>query len=492
MSPDLARAIELFKAGAVEEAIADLRDRISGNAGSDHFSALGQMLVIVRRKEEAARIFAEGAGRFPDNADLANSLANVLADLGRTDEALDIYAAAIERQPTNPLPQINLARLLMELKRHPEAVGYLESVLTEWPDHAEARFSLGYCMQQMGKFKAAEAAYLDVLAKVPDHLSALAELLSLPGATASTEHAAIAAKVATAVEANSLKTRTSPEAIKLLYALGKWHDRQNDYGQAHSCFILAKHIQRLQKGAWHPKPTQHKNPGSDAVDKASAKLLPCPIFIVGLPRSGTSLIEQMLASHARIFGGGETDFLASPIQASAELGSALGLAYLRKIASGVPEGKSHFTDKSLSNADHIFEIASLFPDAPIIAMQRDTRDIYTSCLSTGFGFTNDYTTSWQDFQQRSQQYRQDIDKLDGRAIKVCYEKLVKNAESELRRIIGQIRLDWDPGCLSYHHTDRVVRTESYWQVRQPLYHSSLGRWRNYAAQLSALDPIFKE
>ena len=239
-----------------------------------------------------------------------------------------------------------------------------------------------------------------------------------------------------------------------------------------------------------------------------------PIFIVGTPRSGTTLIEQVLAAHPRVHGAGELKFIGERVQS---LPQRMGrsIAYPQCVKSLTPELISEFakaylehlrghsaaanvlrvTDKMPINFYHIGLIAVLFPRARIIHCRRDPLD---ACLSMYFqSFTEGYHYSYDfaDLGVFYRQYRRLMDHwrrvLFGRLIEIDYEDIVNHQEASSRQLVDACGLDWDDACLRFYEHNRPVRTGSGWQVRQPIYKTSVKRWKNYEQHLGELVDALK-
>jgi hypothetical protein len=227
-----------------------------------------------------------------------------------------------------------------------------------------------------------------------------------------------------------------------------------------------------------------------------------PIFIVGMPRSGTTLIEQILASHPKVFGAGELREMAN---LAGHIGAAfpeampglsgeelrrIGEQYVRSVTRLAPSAE-RITDKMPGNFSLAGLIHLALPNARIIHACRDARDTAFSCFSLLFSGTLEFT---YDLAELGRYYRAYLKLMghwrevlpEGIMLEVQYEDVVGDLENQARRIIAHCGLEWDDACLSFYKTERSVRTASATQVRQPIYQSSIGRWRLHEEELGPL------
>jgi hypothetical protein len=231
-----------------------------------------------------------------------------------------------------------------------------------------------------------------------------------------------------------------------------------------------------------------------------------PVFIVGMPRSGSTLVEQIAASHSQVFGAGESKALGRAIEAMAQgsaplapidwdAAAARGLAdrhvaHLAALAGGANSGITRVVDKMLDNVFHLGLIAVLFPHARVIICRRDTRDVCLSCYFHHFADQNLYTYDLVACARRARAVERLIAHwravLPVRMHEVVYESLVARPTDEIWRLIDFLGLHREAACLDAHRTERVVATTSAWQVREPISARSVGRWRLYRRHLSEL------
>jgi len=220
-----------------------------------------------------------------------------------------------------------------------------------------------------------------------------------------------------------------------------------------------------------------------------------PVFVVGMPRSGTTLVEQILASHPDVHGAGELNLL-SEVSGGAlfpTLGRELpawGRAYAERLAALAP-GKRRVVDKMPSNFQFLGLIQLMLPNARIIHCRRDPIDTCLSCYSRKFADRQDFSYDLRDL---GRYYRAYEDLMDhwrrllphDRLLEVRYEDLVNDLRTEAERLVAFCGLEWNEACLDFHRTDRPVQTASVNQVRQPIYRSSVSRWKQYARHLEPL------
>ena len=323
------------------------------------------------------------------------------------------------------------------------------------------------------------------------------------------------------------------ERIDALFVLGQLADRSGDYDQAIQHYLWAGErkleLQRQKSGGSLPPADAkvHERHLRETMEtftrdfyktrSAIARRAALPIFVVGVPRSGTTLTEQILASHPNVIGAGELpDFTSFSYRCERfvgrresypscvsdvphELLEVFANEYLEQLDTIIqtqePAGRQghpsvRVVDKMPGNIVHVGLIHTLFPDAPIIRIRRDPRDVAVSALKNHLDFP------FCDI-RRTAHFAVACDRLaewwsgrlPGRIFELEYEDLVSDLESNVRRLLAYCGLSWDEQCLRYHQNDRVIRTPSRWQVRQPAYRSSIGAWRKYSKHLSELDAI---
>lgn len=470
---------------------------------------LGQVHIALKDNSAAARCFEQALEIDPENANALNNLANVVRSRDLT-QAIQLYRRALAVSPGAAFAAYNLAQALTEDNAVDEALELFQRVIRLEPGHCDARHALGMLLEQRGRFDEAVEQYLAVQRVMPDHVSSLANLLDIR------DYAPDLAMVAKAERWLAGASATEEDRIKLHHGLGKHYDREGTFNQAFGHFAHAKTILRGQgpgfditavtqsfealKKAFTPELFEPGRPVGSLSER--------PVFIVGLPRSGTTLTEQILASHPSAFGVGELRKIPEIVkylrpdypETMAELGESdlqpLAEDYLNLLESLAGPDAQRVSDKRPTNSAHLGLIAALFPNARIVFCRRDPMDIALSCFIELFDLEQDYTSSFEDFgryfllhEELMAHWRR---VLPIEIHELRYEEMVADPETTSRALIEYCGLPWDPRCLAFTETERTVKTPSRWQVRQPIYNRSVGRWRNYAEQMTGLAARLEE
>lgn len=466
------------------------------------FNHLGQIVYAQGRAEEAIGYFKQALAVDPRHADSLNNLANMLKSRGALREAADHYRRALQVAPHSAMSLYNLGNTLKEAGEYDEALQMFERALVCDADHLPSHLNLAVLLEQKGRFDQAIDHYESVLRIRPDHPKALANLIAL-----------VAEPDAELVEAAERRLAAtdldSDDRIKLHHGVGKHYDRQKDFDRAFGQFAATNALLKRRKAPFDPQQV------IDYFDRiietfpascfAQLQENRCesqrPVFIVGMPRSGTTLTEQILASHPAAFGAGELQDIPDIVKAMNPrypegLGSMTpatldGLAQQYLAALSRHAGDAiRITDKLPVNFMYLGLIATLFPQARIIHCRRDPLDIGLSCFIERFDLSHDFTTDLENFGHYFIQYdrlmRHWRNVLPLTLYEQRYESLVADQETGTRALVEYCGLPWDDACLTFQKADRAVLTPSRWQVRQPIYRNSVGRWRNYAQHMEPL------
>jgi tetratricopeptide (TPR) repeat protein len=541
LSPDLADVGRLLAQGAVEAAADRCCVLIETHPESGEvlrYLALARLRQ--NRIDEAEQCLDRALARSGPSADLLNDLGIAKMKRGAAEEAIDSFARALELDPVHADALGNLAAALVRLKQFDRAQPYLERLVAVQPFSGqayaraannslatgdsrgglrqarkavrcapqlrEARLALASALETTGRFKQAKFQYLCVLRTRPQQPVALAKLLSLRDTAVDERHVR-----ATEALLADPSTRTSDRA-QLHLALARYHDQRGAYGSAfaqaargnailwqRTGFDVDRHAQLVDGILRSFTPELVRRLSRHAVQSAR------PIFIVGMPRSGTTLAEQILASHPAVAAGGELSTVAvlaheigragEPYPAGASRldaasVAALGRRYLERL-DAVSRDAAHVTDKMPFNFMHLGLIAGLFPRARIIHCRRDPLDTCLSCYFTSFSESLSFASDLRALGSYYLAYRRMMARWravlpPASLLEVDYERLVDHSEAVVREMLAHCGLPWEPACLEFHRTERGIRTPSRWQVRQPIYPHAVGRWRHYEAQLQPL------
>jgi tetratricopeptide (TPR) repeat protein len=482
--------------GRLEEAVASYRRAlvVKPQFAGAH-SNLGDALREIGELAQAAASCRRAIELAPDLAGAHNSLGNVLMDLGRLDEAEASYRRALALRPGFAEALINLSMLLRQQGLAMQAEASCRAALEAKPDAAPALVLLAELRADEGDFSAAEtlfqrAAALD--ADSPEAWAGMAHLRKM------TEADAAWAREAQRVAALSLAPRRE---IYLRFAIGKYFDDVRNYAEAFAQYRRAHEIARAY-GAKYDRRQQalavdrliacHDDAWARTI-RGTAVGAARPVFIVGMPRSGTTLAEQILASHPDVFGAGELPYWQD---AALRFGATAGegkhepdlvlrlggeyLALLNKLSADA----RRVVDKMPANLWCLGLIHEALPNARIIHMQRDPLDTCLSIYFQHFKNALPYADDLSDlahfhgeYQRVMRHWKETLP--DDALLEVPYESLVADPEAWSRKMLEFIGLGWNPRCLEFHLNRRSVMTASKWQVRQKINAASIRRWKNY-------------
>ncbi|MBA3511929.1 tetratricopeptide repeat-containing sulfotransferase family protein [Sphingomonas sp.] len=423
----------------------------------------------------------------------------------RFDEALDSYRQALDRGVDDP-EEVHLNRAVIlsdHLGRPRDALGELEAALALNPAYVPGLLNLGNLHEDRGDKAAARDAYQRALELQPENALALARLAQVSDPDGPDDPLIERVRAAAASP-----QRAPAEKADLGFALGRLLDQAGDHDSAFEAYSAANRASAASYGpqfrGYDPRAQEQLVDRLIAAFPEPAQPRPssagrAPLFICGLFRSGSTLVEQILAGHSRVTAGGELDLVPALVDRIRPYPDALlssdpavfeqlRRAYLAAVP--VDEPGSIFTDKRPDNFLHIGLIKAMFPEAKIVHTRRDPLDnllsLYFLHLDPTMAYALDlkHAAHWHGEYRRLMAhwkalYGDDIHDLD-------YDALVLEPRAVVERLLAFCGLEWEDECLDFHSGDRVVKTASVWQVRQPLYTRSSGRWRNYQRHLRPL------
>ena len=444
------------------------------------------------------------------DASVLRLYAIALIGAGRSKQAFSTLDKAIKLEPMNAQLRVDRARMLTEAGRYPEAVLETDRALAQQKDCTQAVHARVVAMRRMGETREAYEWLLTVVDGIPED-SWIVD-----------SYAEVSAEVDDlgpllgALQRSLASEQDLTSQISLNYKIGNVLHRLKRYDEAFEAYKIAnelnptpfdidlhrRHTQKLMQ-SWQSGPM--------AVE-ANESLE--PIFVTGVPRSGTSLVEQILSAHSRVAGAGETVAVARAAQklgvAMKPYGYVFGLEDqseerlaevgemvvrgIEKLAGA--ESGQRVTDKMPENIMHVGFLASMFPRAKFVHCVRDIRDVCLSCYTREFTgylpFTRDLTACAH--------YAADVTEigqfwhelLPERVYPLHYKELVRNSESEISSLLDFVDLPMEESCLRHHESDRTVRTASFEQATKPIYTDGLARWRRYEKHLQPVFDVIQE
>ena len=488
----------------------------------------------------AADVYRSVLEAQPNNPDALHLLGTIAMGLGEVDAALEYFKRAVARKPTDPSIRVNIAGALLEKSEPASAEFHLRKALKLHPDLPGALCSLASCRAMLGDSEEATKIYQSILDQTPDHPQALIGYADLCQITGDMETARTLYR--RAISSNATPTtalaglasceklaKDSPEAAQIMrylgtpglaptvylnlnYAAASIAEAAGDHDDAFAHYLRAKalsaarfdieaHRQKLRtfKGLFTREfletRAKHGHPSSR------------PVFIVGMPRSGTTLTEQIISRHPKAAGGGELidipDLAASlrrdeDAKSYVKHVSRLSPLEVRELAGRylgtldrISADADRVTDKMPQNFLHLGLITLLFPKARIIHCRRNPLDTCLSCFTMhlkdhNHGYAGDLGTLGSYYREYASLMDHWREVLPRSIYELDYERLVESPEEESRKLIEFVGLAWDPACLSPQESARPVHTLSRAQVRQPIYRSSVERWRRYEKHIGPL------
>lgn len=501
---------------------------------------LGNVYRAMGRFDEALECYRKAMAIAPELAMPLNNMGQALQGRAQYEEATTFYLDAIAREPNSPRFHANFASMLNDQDLHQEALKRYKHALAIDPGHAESYHGLGQVQMQLQDTQAAEVSFRKSLELDPELTAprvGLANLYSELGEFEKAEQESSIALISHPklvelhyLRATHKKGKVTDAELKIMqrlleekyfgegakaqlhFSIGTVFDKRKDYQKAVYHFQQANALQnaaKLLRGE-HYQPKAFSDWVSNLVETFNPEMMRQfqglghesnrPIFVLGLPRSGTTLTEQILASHTDVHGAGELTFISKSFE---RLPNILGLSetdafsavksldsiglksaaefYLEQIASK-NDNQPHIVDKMPDNVNLVGWIRLMFPNAKIIHCRRDLRDIAVSCYQTCFGairWANDWHTIALRFSDylRGVKHWQSIESVNW--LDFPYEHVIEDTETYARKLIEFAGLDWQPNCLKFHETKRPVRTASLSQVREPIYKTSVAKWKNY-------------
>ncbi len=507
-----ALAYQAFTRGDYAQAVSCYQKLLAtGPARAETLNSLGAALCKLGRYQDAEASFRKAIGRKPNHPDAHGNLGAVYLWKGKFKEAEHSLRRALKLGPQNLDHRSNLALTLAYMGRLCDATAQYDCVLKSAPRHPAALHGLGLIAGLEGRFDQAAALFQRALAVAPGMSQAWAALVGVRRMSASD---ADWRERAEQIAASGLAPM---EEASLRFAIGKYCDDVGEFERAFKSYRRANELMKTVADDYLPDNRTRlvddliRTHTREAIAAATAGAdeWTKPVFVVGMMRSGTTLAEQILASHPAVASSGELPFWNDTVRAHESLvrqrspdealRARLAQGY-RDVLTRQGEDATRIVDKAPVNSDYLGLIHSVFPRARIIYMSRDPVDTCLSCYFQQFSPTQNFTMDLHDLAHYYREHRRLMahwrSVLPPEAIlEVPYAGLIADQEGWSRRMLEFLGLPWDARCLEFHRTERAVVTASFWQVRQKIYGDSLQRWRNYRRflgplrKLRELDPV---
>ena len=478
--------------------------KIKPDYAEAHFN-IGAIFQEYDKHDEAINSYKEALKLIPGYHDAHNNLGILFLDIGQLSDSVEHFEWAIAYKPDFAEAHNNLGSAMQKLEQLDAALNCYKKAILLKPDYSQAHNNIGILFQKLGKVDSAQLSFELAISHQPDNASAHHNLSTLK------KYIVNDPQIAQMQSLISLNNLNKSDKIYLSFALAK---ASEDLGKKNEFIEFLDQGNRLRKEELDFSFDKSENdnviiknlfrqPSSlikNLIDKSSALKT---IFIVGMPRSGTTLVEQIISSHNKVYGGGELKTLNSiiikliqdnssfeKIELSKKNILSVRHQYLDSLAS-FNVSENIFTDKWPLNFRNIGFILSAFPDAKIIHLKRDA---IATCWSIYKHYFSDNGNGWAyNLDDIVRFYKSYADLMDywhnlypNKIYDICYEDLTINQEEETRKLLNYCELDWDENCLNFHTNARAVKTASAVQVRKPMYQGSSDEWKKYESYLQSL------
>jgi tetratricopeptide (TPR) repeat protein len=508
----LVKAAELQRQGQLEDAENIYRDILRKD--SRNIEALRMLALLAMKLEhfkDAETLLRRVVGLAPDYPNGWIELGRSLVERNEFDEGIEMVQRGIELDPTLATAWVTLGNALARASRQQEAIQAYEMAARQRPNQAGIYLGLGNVLKTVGEQDRAVQAYRHGIELRADYGEIYWSLSNLK--TFRFQEAEVQAMLAQHADGSLSRDKR----VHFCFALGKAMEDRQDYSQAFKFFEEGNRLRREQE-SYDPVETEYLNDRivnvftRDFLEsrRDSGNPDPAPIFVVGLPRSGSTLIEQILSSHSQVDATHELPEMGRLIQymnfnklgpgtypesmeqLQPEVLRQLGDRYI-ELTRKYRGGRAYFIDKMPNNFPTIGLISLVLPKAKIIASFRHPMDTCWSCykqlFARGQSFTYDLVEIGEYYLQFRRMMRHWHEVLPGKVLDVHYEKMVSDQEGQTRRLLAHCGLDWEDACLRFYETQRAIRTASSEQVRQPIYSSSVGVWNHYGDYLRELSDL---
>lgn len=509
--PELIQAAHCLHAGKLGQAEPIIKGVLNKNPNDvSAIRMLADLAIRLDRYPDARNLLERCLELAPDFTLARQNYATVLRRLQHLPEAMREIEILLRQDPANPRYLILKASVLTQLGRNTAAVEIFENVIKDYPNQFAAQMSYGHNLKTLGRVDEAIVAYRRTVEISPTTGEAYWSLANLKTFRFSDEDVANMSAAVTSGGGDA------DDQSHLAFALGKALEDRGEYDESFNFYRRGNEIRRLEH-RYDPRRNMYN--AVRQVKTCTAELFagragagcqaPDPIFVVGLPRAGSTLLEQILASHSMVEGTTELpdiialsrrlagDRKANPAGLYPEILHELSPARLRELGESYIEstrvhrsGLPFFVDKMPNNWLHVGLIHLILPRARIIDARRHPMAgcfaCYKQLFARGQTFTYDLTAVGHYYRNYIKVMDHWDEVLPGKVLHVQYEDMVADAETQIRRVLQHCQLPFEEQCLRFYETERAVRTPSSEQVRQPIFQEGLQQWRNYEAHLDPL------
>ena len=491
-----------------DQVFREILKREAGHVGA--LCGLAAIALLGKQWQQAERLFRNALRQSAHLPWIWRGLAQALLEAGQLEEAEAAVRHALLVEPAAANNWVTLGTVLARRFRQPEALAAYDESLRLNPHQPRVLMSKGHLLKTLGRRAECEAAYLQSIELDPangEFYWGLADLKNYLFSDAQIEQ----------MQAALAATTDAHNAALFNFAIGRAREQRAQFPTAFAHYAAANAARRrgvvFDAAGFDAKSRrimeffgaarfvlQPPQLGESAVQRG-------PIFIVGLPRSGSTLVDQILASHSQVEGTMELPNIVTMVRELDEAGGRndaypesladvspanlrmLGARYLKE-TQPLRTGRPYFIDKMPNNFRHIGLIELILPGAVLIDVRRQPMDACFSAFKQYFAEGQTFSYDLEDLGRYYRSYLAVMDHwqavLPGRVLTLSYESLVRNTEYEVRRLLAHCGLEFEPACLRFHETQRAVRTASSEQVRQPMYDSGVGYWRHFEKELAPL------
>ncbi len=516
---DLVRGLGLQRMGNVIEAEKIYRDVLLRDPSNvDALRLLAGVAMRAKQWGDAEALLERALEIAPDYHQGWNDLGLARQEQDKTDAAIEAFRRVIQLEPHRPTGYVSVGTIYAMCSKHDEALEMFEKALEKDARNFGALSGMGHVLKTVGKQEEAIARYRECVAQNPDHGETWWSMANLKTFRFEDED------IDNMLKRAARESLIEEQRANFYFALGKAFEDKQDYDRAFEQYALGN-ANRRQREKYDPVQTVDLH--DRFIETFSKEFLAerlgsgcqsnAPILIVGLPRSGSTLIEQILASHPDVEGTHELPDLGRvaravgvqredrkaypqvvPLLSGDEL-LAVGEDYLQRTKRHRETDKPRFTDKLPNNFVHVGLLSLILPNAKIINAKRHPLDSCLGSFKQLFARGQPFTYDQFELAEFYAEYQRLMDHwhevLPGKVLDVQYEDVVDDLETQVRRILEYCDLPWNDACLRFYENDRAVKTASSEQVRKPIYVSSKHLWRNYERHLGpmieVLEPLLK-